>query len=153
MWGSAARHRTIGAVRLTRSASSQYSVVISPTAAVVSRADADRVVHQHGQPTESFDGLGDERLGGVEPGEVGRDEVGFAARGPGLLDHGPPRSASRPWTTTRAPSAANSTATARPMPEVEPVTRASSPAMRPVRVRVVAGDGEGAGVGASCAGR
>src|SRR5438874_868700 len=42
-----------------------------------------------------------------------------------------PRSASRPVTTTDAPSAANRRAVSAPMPDVEPVTTATSPVSRP----------------------
>ena len=130
MSGTAARHSHIGAVRFTRRVASQAAVSSSPTGPSWPAA-AGGVVHQHGEPTEASRRALDQVVARGLVDEVGGDELGVAVRGSpafrAAAATASPRAGSRPVTSTRAPCAANSTAIARPMPAVEPVTTAISP--------------------------
>ena len=134
MCGIAARHSHIGAVRLTRSVSSQAAVVSSADrpSCVVDRA-RDRVVHEDASsPPSASAALGHQRCTPPRRPRSASDVWAVPPR-PDLGDRrGIARSASRPVTTTSAPSAANRRRDGRPMPGVDPVTSAISPASRTV---------------------
>jgi hypothetical protein len=131
MWGIAARASHIGAVRLIRRLASQLDVVICATApSVSSTADPTALFTSTVTPpnrstvadTSWAHAASSERSAAWNPASPPARVIAATAAAP--------RSASRPVTTTRAPSAANAVAIAVPIPEVEPVTSAISPSRR-----------------------
>ena len=108
-----------------------HASVVDVADRAVAAAATGRVVDEHREAAEARGRGLHERAARVLVGEVGGDERRRPAGG--LRSRRPPRRRGRgrgPVTTTSAPSAANSTAIARPIPDVDPVTSARSPAMR-----------------------
>ena len=102
-------------------------------AAVVVGEDAGVVV-EHVQRTERVDRGAHHRVAVLGAGDVGAHERGVTA---GRADRIDDLARRRPTslTTTRAPSAANSSAADRPMPLAAPVMSATFPSRRPGRSR------------------
>ena len=76
-------------------------------------------VQQPVEPTELVDGMGNDRFGGAGVGQVGAVRSIWPEP---VAAVSASASSSRPTARTRAPSAAQRTAIARPMPEEPPVT-------------------------------
>ena len=119
---ASARHSHIGAVRLTRSAASQYSVVhVRDRASRVPTVLATALFTRTVRPPSQLAALGHEvGAGGLSPPRSAATKVAAPPSASMRSTTARPRASSRPWTTTRAPSAANSTAIALPIPDVDP---------------------------------
>src|SRR5262249_50074713 len=131
MCGIEARASHIGAVRLTRNVASQRDVVSSTTGpSASSTVDPTALFTSTVSPSNCSTAADTswEHAASSERSAAG-DPASTPSR-PIESTTALPRPASRPVTTTRAPSAANATAIAFPRPDVEPVTSAISPSSR-----------------------
>src|SRR5215204_396760 len=131
MCGIAARANHIGAVRFTRRLASQLDVLNRATGPSVSSTVEPTALFTSTVTPPNRSTVAETSW--AQAASSDRSAAWNAASPPAPViaaTAAAPRFASRPVTTTRAPSAANAVAIAFPMPEVEPVTSAISPSRR-----------------------